>query len=141
MKQLNWMAALLLIPSLAFAQQSSDPAADGAVLNESPIGYASVQEAFDALSADENARQSFYQGWTIFNQKVDGKYIIWSFTPENHPVHPSAVRREVIGKDGQIYIGMGVMCHSSRFDCDQLVEQFKEINRNLKRRLSGQAGS
>lgn len=141
MKQFNCMAALLLVHTLAFAQQSSEPAANGAALNESPIGYATVQEAFDALSADEGARQSVYQGWTIFNQKIDGKYIIWSFTPEDHPVHPSAVRREVVSKDGQVYIGMDVLCYSSRFDCDLLVEQFEEINRNLKQRLSGESNS
>jgi hypothetical protein len=36
---------------------------------------------------------------------------------------------------------MSVMCHSSRLDCDQLIEQFRQINDNLKRKLAGDTGS
>jgi hypothetical protein len=57
-----------------------------------------------------------------------------------HPVHPSAVRREIVSKDGQLSIGMGVLCHSSGLDCDQLVGQFELINENLKLRCSADAG-
>lgn len=142
MKVYGWLAGLLLFQSLAIAQQAAEPATGVTQSgNESTIGYATVQEAFEALSANPAASQSFYQGWTIFNQKIDGKYIIWSFTPEDHPVHPSAVRREVISKDGQVTIGMEILCYSSRFDCDQLIEQFQQINENLKRKLAGQADS
>ena len=91
--------------------------------------------------ADPSAAQSEYEGWTSFNQKVEGKYIIWSFTPEDHPVHPTAVRREIVNKDGEVLISMAVMCHSSRFDCDQLIEQFQQINENLQRKLTDAGGS
>jgi hypothetical protein len=86
-------------------------------------------------------RKSEYEGWTSFNQKVEGKYIICSFTPEDHPVHPTAVRREIVNKDGEVLISMVVMCHSSRFDCDQLIEQFQQINENLRRKLTDAGGS
>ena len=109
-------------------------------LVESPIGYATVQEAYEALEADPSATQSEHGGWTNFNQTIDGSYIIWSFTPEDHPVHPTSVRREIVSKDGEVSIFMGVLCHSSRLDCDQLIEQFRLINENLKRRLSDIAG-
>jgi hypothetical protein len=36
---------------------------------------------------------------------------------------------------------MAVMCHSSRFDCDQLIEQFRQINENLRRKLADGGGS
>ena len=91
--------------------------------------------------ADPSAAQSEYEGWTSFNQKVEGKYIIWSFTPEDHPVHPTAVPREIVNKDGEVLISMVVMCHSSRFDCDQLIEQFQQINENLQRKLTDAGGS
>ena len=123
--------------SLAFAQDTVSPSSIGA----STIGYATVQEAFEALVADPSAAQSEYEGWTSFNQKVEGKYIIWSFTPEDHPVHPTAVRREIVNKDGEVLISMAVMCHSSRFDCDQLIEQFQQINENLQRKLTDAGGS
>ena len=135
MKNNGWLSALLLLQSLAFAQDLPKP------IGESPIGYATVQEAFDALIADPSAVQSEYEGWTSFNQKVDGKYIIWSFTPQDHPVHPTAVRREIVNNDGDVSISMAAMCHSSRFDCDQLIEQFRQINENLKRKLASDTGS
>jgi hypothetical protein len=125
------------LQSLAFAQDTVSPSSIGA----SMIGYATVQEAFEALVADPSAAQSEYEGWTSFNQKVEGKYIIWSFTPEDHPVHPTAVRREIVNKDGEVLICMAVMCHSSRFDCDQLIEQFQQINENLQRKLTDAGGS
>jgi len=106
-------------------------------LAESPIGDATVQEAFETLEADPSAAQSEHEGWTSFNQTIDGSYIICSFTREDHPVHPTAVRREIVNKDGEVSIFMGVLCHSSRFVCDQLIEQFQLINENLKRKLSG----
>lgn len=138
MKQYGWISGLLLLlQSLAFAQDTVPPSPIG----ETPIGYATVQKAFEALVADPSAVQSEYEGWTSFNQKVDGKYIIWSFTPQDHPVHPTAVRREIVNKDGEILISMAVMCHSSRFDCDQLIEQFQQINENLKRKLAGNSDS
>ena len=131
MKRYGWLLVLLIHQSPGFSQSSARPAID----------FATVQDAYDALSADPTATQSDYEGWTIFNQKADGKYIIWSFTPVDHPVHPTVVRREVVKKDGEVYIAMAVLCHSSRLDCDQLIEQFKQINQNLQRRLSADAGS
>jgi hypothetical protein len=142
MKKYGWLSALLLLQSLAFAQDSPQPIGESPQsISESPIGYATVQEAFDALVAEPSAVQSEYEGWTSFNQKVEGKYIIWSFTPEGHPVHPTAVRREIVNNDGDVSISVAVMCHSSRLDCDQLIEQFQQINDNLKRKLADDAGS
>lgn len=137
MKQCSWISGLLLLQSLAFAQDTVSPSFIGA----SAIGYAAVQEAFEALVADPSAAQSEYEGWTSFKGKVDGKYIIWSFTPEDHPVHPTAVRREIVNKDGEVLISMAVMCHSSRLDCDQLIEQFQQINEDLRRKLADADGS
>ena len=117
---------MLLLQSLAFAQELPKPIGESPQsIGESPIGYATVQEAFDALVAVPSAVQSEYEGWISFNQKVDGRYIIWSFTPQDHLVHPTAVRREIVNNDGDVSIFMAVMCHSSRFDCDQLIEQFQ----------------
>jgi len=137
MKRCICLLGLLVCQSLAFAQEATVPRP----LNESPIGYATVQEAYEALAADPSATQSEHEGWTSFNEMIGGTYVIWSFIPEDHPVHPSAVRREIGKKDGEVFISMAVLCHSSRFDCDQLIEQFQLINQNLKRKLSGTAGS
>jgi len=60
---------------------------------------------------------------------------------ESLRVHPTAVRREVVKKDGEVFITMAVLCHSSRFDCDQLIEQFQRINEGIRQRMSGEASS
>ncbi len=137
MKRYWWLVYALIFSPLALSQQVMPPLARA----ESPIGYATVQEAFEALSADPDATQNEYEGWTIFQQKRDGKYVIWSFTPEEHPVHPSLVRREVVKNGAEVNITMGVLCHSSRFVCDQFIEQFNLINQNLKRKLANDASS
>jgi len=137
MKRQLWLVCLLFWQPQLFAQETVSTGTIG----DSPIGYATIQEAFDALVADPTAIQNEYEGWTSFNQKSDGRYIIWSFTADDHPVHPSVVRREVVKKDGEVFIAMAVLCHSSRFDCDQLIEQFQQINENLKRKLADDGGS
>jgi hypothetical protein len=58
MKQYGWISGLLLLlQSLAFAQDTVPPLPIG----ESLIGYATVQEAFEALVADPSAVQSEYE--------------------------------------------------------------------------------
>ena len=101
---------------------------------QSPIGYATVEEAFKALESDPAAIATEYEGWTIFNQKGDGSYILWSFTPDQHPAHPSAIRREIVKKGDQILINMNALCESGKFECDQLIDQFKRINENIKQK-------
>ena len=56
-------------------------------------------------------------------------------------MHPSLVRREVVKNGAEVNITMGVLCHSSRFVCDQFIEQFNLINQNLKRKLANDASS
>jgi hypothetical protein len=136
MKPIGILLGLLISPFATFAQDSGEDSSSAS----SAIGYDSVQQAFDAVSTDPGASRSEYEGWELFTQKDNGKYILWSFTPEDHPVHPSAVRREVVRKDGEVFITMGVLCHSSRFDCDQLVEQFRQINARMKQRLEADPG-
>ena len=116
-----FLVALLYLP-VAAAQQVAEP---------SPIGYATIEEAFNALKADSDVGMKEYEGWTIFNQKGDGKYILWSFTPDDHPAHPSAIRREIVKKDDQILIKMDALCNSNQLDCDLLIDQFKKINERI----------
>jgi hypothetical protein len=113
--------------SLGAAKQVAEP---------SPIGYASIDEAFTALQADPQAVMTEYEGWTIFNQKNEGVYTIWSFTSEDHPTHPTVVRREIVKRDGEVSIKMDALCHSSKLDCDQLIDEFNAINERIKQKLA-----
>ena len=116
-----FLLALLYLPA-SVAQQAAEP---------SPIGYSTIEEAFNALKADPAVGMKEYEGWTIFNQKGDGKYILWSFTPDDHPAHPSAIRREIVKKGDEILIRMDALCNSNRLDCDLLIDQFKKINERI----------
>ena len=137
MNRFGLLLCLLFYQSMAIAQQAPDALPEA----QSSIGYETVQDAFDALSANPAATKTEYEGWTLFRQKGDGKYILWSFTPDDHPVHPTAVRREVVKKDGEVFITMAVLCYSSRFDCDQLIEQFQRINEGIRQRMASEASS
>ena len=117
---------IIVFTSSSIAQEMSEP---------SPIGYATVDAAFNALESDPDAKITEYEGWTIFNQKGDGSYILWSFTPDQHPAHPSAIRREIVKKGDEVLINMNALCESGKFECDQLIEQFKLINDNIKRKM------
>lgn len=116
-----FLVALLYLP-VSVAQQVTEP---------SPIGYATIEEAYNALKADSTVGMKEHEGWTIFNQKGDGKYILWSFTPDDHPAHPSAIRREIVKKGDQILIKMDALCYSNQLDCDLLIDQFKNINERI----------
>ena len=99
--------------------------------NDNAIGYKDVETAYNALIDDENATLTEYEGWSVFKQNAEGYYVLWSFTPDFHPAHPSAIRRKIQQKDGQLEIEMGALCFAEKEYCDHLVDQFKVINKNL----------
>ena len=78
MKRYWWLVYALIFSPLALSQQvmaqqvMAQQVMPPLALAESPIGYATVQEAFETLSADPDATQNEYEGWTIFQQKMDG---------------------------------------------------------------------
>ena len=80
-----------------------------------------------------------YEGWTIFNQKNDGVYTIWSFTSEGHATHPTVIRRDIVKRADEVSIEMNALCHSSKFDCDQLIEEFKKINQRIRDNLASES--
>jgi len=114
--------------SIAGAQQAAE---------SSPIGYATIEEAFTVLQVDPQAVMTEYEGWTIFKQKSGGVYTIWSFTSEDHPTHPTVIRREIVKRGDEVSIKMDALCHSGQFDCDQLIDEFKAINERIKQNLAG----
>ena len=110
-----------------------------ALTRSSPVGYATVEEAYIALEADPNAAMTEYEGWTIFNQKNEGVYTIWSFTPEDHATHPTVIRRDIVKRGDEVSVEMNALCHSSKFDCDQLIQEFKKINQRIRDNLASES--
>jgi len=89
-----------------------------------------------ALESNTAATLTEYEGWKVFNVKENGVYILWSFTPANHPAHPSAIKRSIFKKNGELFIDMDAICVSTQIFCDALMEDFKVINENIKQRES-----
>ena len=126
MKILYCVIAALILTSSAFAQ----------TVDENSIHYKSVDEALIALESNPDATLTEYEGWKIFNLKEKGVYVLWSFTPAAHPAHPSAIKRSLFKKNGELFIDMDAICYSTQFFCDSLIEEFKQINENIIRRES-----
>lgn len=91
-------------------------------------GYTTYEQALDALKLNPKARFSKDQGWIIANIDNDDDYIIWSFTPENHPSHPAVIKRKLVKKDDAIYIDMKGICDAEKSACDKLFKEFEKLN-------------
>ncbi|MDP1963177.1 MAG: hypothetical protein Q8M19_21460 [Reyranella sp.] len=79
------------------------------------------------------AKTSEQQGWLAVEQMP----VMWSFSPTSHEAYPAAVKRTVVQRDGRIDIDMSVLCEAPKPACDRLVESFKGLNEQMKRRLGG----
>jgi len=109
---------------------------------ESDLGYegfnkadSSVEATLEKLKVDPRVSIRNNNGWTIAT--LDTGRVLWSFTPKGHPAHPSFVKREVIEKDGSVYIDTTARCSAEKSVCDQLVRDFIELNNKIQRNMSG----
>lgn len=93
-----------------------------------------VGETLTRLKSDPNVKVRTDRGWTIVTSE-SGR-IIWSFTPVDHPAHPAYVKREVIEKDGTIYIDTSARCGAEKSVCDKLVQDFIDLNNKVRENMS-----
>ena len=105
--------------------------------DELSIPYASVEEARAALQSNPQAALTEHEGWQIYNLRKNGRYELWSFTPESHPANPSVVKRTLVKKNQRLYIDMDIICLSSQLLCDSLTADFNQINERIIKRESG----
>ncbi|MBX2867181.1 MAG: hypothetical protein KTR18_00790 [Acidiferrobacterales bacterium] len=128
--------AIVSIAILVFTESSLSYAEE-----TNRIGYETVEQVFDAMEANPDAARTDYEGWIIYNIANNGSYTLWSITPEDHPANPTAIRRDVMSKDGVVTIQMQALCQAEKSHCDPLIEEFKEINAGIKQRMeSGNNG-
>jgi hypothetical protein len=121
-------AGLVLISPSALAGQ----------IRESPnneVGYATVADALAALRSRPSVQISLQGGWTIVMEPASST--VWSFTPPEHPAHPSAVKRSVVSRGGSTYIDMKVLCEASKTACDKLVADFEQLNQRMTGSVKG----
>jgi hypothetical protein len=116
-------ATMLLSASAAVAQTTNGDA------RESAVGHASVAEAYDALRAKPGVTFSKNADWTVATD-TDGA--LWSFTPSNHPAHPSVGRRRLLRhSDGGWFVETGILCQAEKAACDKLYADYQLLDRRM----------
>lgn len=110
--------ALLFLPAFAAADQT--PPETG----KPSIGYQSVAEALAALKEKPGASVEVKDGWTL----ISIGHTLWTFTAEGHEAHPSAVKRELVDRDGAFLLEMSILCEATTEPCDRLAQEFAKLN-------------
>jgi hypothetical protein len=93
-----------------------------------PIGYSSVAATLAALQSEPTATFENQQGWTVVASREHGEAVEWFFTPEDHPAHPSVIKRTVIERDGVGLIEVVALCQTPQSDCDRLLSDFRQTH-------------
>jgi hypothetical protein len=58
--------------------------------------------------------------------------VIWTFTLEGHPAHPSVVCRQPVEEPGKdVHINMDVQCGAAEAECEKLIDAFEDLNRRM----------
>lgn len=93
------------------------------------LGYATVSEAREALTARKDVKINNEGGWTLI---METSNILWSFTPLGHPAYPAVLRRELKqDKDGVTYVDMGGLCEAEQAACNALMLEYQEANQKI----------
>lgn len=98
---------------------------------ESGVGYPTVQLAVSALRADPEAKGGLQNGWYVIYVEKGINEGIWHLTSQQHSAHPSAVRRLLKDKDGQLFIDMRILCGGEKTVCDQLADDSRKMNEQI----------
>jgi hypothetical protein len=132
------LLALLSLPCAALAQEGSPRPASLEESDSPTIGYNTVAEALAAVRANPNSRVVADWDWTTLEIGKIGQpeYALWSFSPPSHPAHPSAVKRTVYVREGQVVVDMDVACEAAGPVCDQMVRDFQTLNLKFQKALN-----
>ncbi|HET7845693.1 MAG TPA: DUF4019 domain-containing protein [Xanthomonadales bacterium] len=96
-----------------------------------PIGFKTVAEARAALAKRDGASATTDEfGWTVVSE--DRTQALWSFVPGKHPAFPAVVRRQLVERDGTIFIEMETLCEAKQAACDALEREFEALNARAK---------
>lgn len=128
----------ILLP-LLLASCVSNPPADDQDLGyngkkQRVFGYSSTEEAIAALKQKPSAEFRTERGWTVIS--IKDEHTGWSFPPPDHPAYPSAIKREVVEKDGTVYLETRVSCGASKSACDALVRDFIQLNEKVREQVN-----
>ena len=107
---------------------------DTSAAQTSDIGYSSVAAALSAMKSKPGASVSNDGGWTVVEDRQN--LALWSFTPQGHAAHPSAVRRKITQKGDDIFVEMAVRCEAAKPACDKLTAEFAQLTEQMRQDLS-----
>jgi hypothetical protein len=112
--------------------------AEGRLHNLCGWSVRSPQEAFDRLSKQSKVREiERTQEYISFHDQAAGR--VWTFTVAGHPAHPTAICRYATSDgSGQSTLQMNVVCGGPKPICDELVREFRELNRETIEKVSKQ---
>ena len=103
------------------------------------FGYNNPLAALSDLKAKKDHSYRKVSGdhgeWEIITNQLN--HSVWSFTPEEHPAHPSVIRRKVFEKDGSVFIRTEVRCGAGKSVCDLLVKDFLKLDDKIKKEVGG----
>lgn len=88
--------------------------------------YGSVAAAAAALREKKGVQFRSEHGWVIVEDASERT--LWSFSPPEHPAHPSVVRRKVVEENGRVKLSTNVFCEATKEPCDALVREFDALN-------------
>ena len=88
--------------------------------------YVSVAAAATALRAKKGVQFRSERGWVVAEDAP--QRTLWSFSPPEHPAHPSVVRRKVVEENGRVILSTKVFCEATKKACDALVREFDALN-------------
>lgn len=99
--------------------------------NPDTFGHSNLDELVESFQNDPKAEITMQQGWTVIVVRDEKRMDLWSITPKDHFAYPSAVKRSIVERDGSVFIEMDVSCHAEIIQCDELVEQFVQLNNQM----------
>ena len=132
------MARALLFAMAVFLSGTARGQSEAPPAGRSSIGYASAQEALEAVKAKAGVQIQTTKpdAWTIANEPGN---IQWSFTPSNHYAYPAVVRREIkTSTAGDVYIEMTGLCQAAKAPCDRLMDEFRGLNEKIRQSIKAQ---
>jgi len=106
------------------------------------IEYAGPAEAMQALLADPNTKRSIQSGWYLIERRRGKLTEYWTFTPTDHPAHPSVGMR--VGcqhEDGSWGVKTNLICQANKRVCDALLEDYLLLDEQLRQHLEETYGS
>ena len=94
-----------------------------------------VAEARTALGKREGAVASTDElGWTVVSEART--QTLWTFVPASHPAWPSLVRRQLVEREGTLFIEMETLCEAKQDACDLLEREFDALNAKAKKEIA-----